>query len=217
MRLYHLLSAQYGLMALRHRRLRASRLTELNDPFELIGVDVSNADLRKAMHRYRNTLSETKGIHCFARRWSNPVLWSHYADKHRGICLGFDVSDRLATPVAYEPRRLHPGGLLSGSDTQRERFMLRVLATKFSHWRYEDEVRVFVGLQDRDEPSGSYFTDFSSEVALRQVIVGCECPLSRTDIQDALGDLAASVETFKARPAFRTFQVVRNRDEKLWR
>jgi hypothetical protein len=46
---------------------------------------------------------------CFSRDWHNPVQWSHYADKHRGICLGFDVPDSLLVPVQYtkEPPKLN--------------------------------------------------------------------------------------------------------------
>lgn len=217
MRLYHLISAEYGLMALRKRRLRASRLTALNDPFELIGVDVSDPDFRRAMYRFRDALSITKGIHCFSRRWSNPVLWSHYADRHRGICLGFDVDDELTSSVAYVPKRLNPAGVLKGTDKQRQAFMLRILSTKFSHWRYEDEVRIFVDLRDPDLDTGFYFTDFSPRLALREVIVGSECDLTRAELFEAVAKYSPSVRIFKTRPAFKMFKVVRNRDESLWR
>jgi hypothetical protein len=38
MRLYHFLNAEYGLLNIRHRRLKIARINELNDPFEFLGV-----------------------------------------------------------------------------------------------------------------------------------------------------------------------------------
>jgi hypothetical protein len=216
MRLYHLISAEYGLMALRKRRLRASRLTALNDPFELIGVDVSDPDVRRAMHAYKDKISITKGIHCFSRSWSNPVLWSHYADRHRGICLGFDVDDELTIRVTYERERLNPAELWKGNEEQQQDFMQRILSTKFSHWSYESEVRVFVELAAPDQDTGFHFTDFSPRLALREVIVGGECDLTRAVLLEAVAEHSPSVRFFKARPAFKKFKVVRNRDERSW-
>jgi len=40
------------------------------------------------------------GLLCFSRNWHNPVLWSHYADKHRGICPGFDADDVVSVMAA---------------------------------------------------------------------------------------------------------------------
>lgn len=216
MHLYHLFSAKYGLMALRNRRLRVSRIGELNDPFELIGIKVSDRELRRAMYSYKDALSKTKGLHCFSRQWSNPVLWSHYADKHRGICLGFDVADDCTMPVSYVEERLPAEILRTGTDEHRLEFMEKLLSTKFSHWKYEDEVRVFIELQDQDVQTGFFFTDFSPKLALREVIVGSECGVTRKEVRDALGELAKTTCTFKARPAFKSFRVVRNLDDTLW-
>jgi hypothetical protein len=36
-----------------------------------------------------------------SRSWENPVLWSHYAEGHKGVCLGFDVKEELLEEVKY--------------------------------------------------------------------------------------------------------------------
>ena len=41
-----------------------------------------------------------------SRSWHNPVQWSHYASKHTGICLGFDVPDEHLGEVTYSRTRL---------------------------------------------------------------------------------------------------------------
>jgi len=54
-------------------------------------------------------------------------------------------------------------------------------------------------------------------MTLTHVIIGAQSKISRAQVQRALGDLGDSVYCFKARAAFRTFKVVRNLNEKLWR
>lgn len=48
------------------------------------------------------------------------------------------------------------------------------------------------------------------------VVVGALSSATRETLRNALGDLASTVETFKARLAFKTFRVVRQRKAELW-
>jgi hypothetical protein len=65
--------------------------------------------------------------------------------------------------------------------------MLNILSTIFTHWQYEREHRLFVGLNDKD--GGHCFYNFNEDVALREIIVGAECDLSRAEVSNAVGDL----------------------------
>ena len=95
MRLYRFLDAHYGLLAVADRRIKISTIMELNDPFEFLGVNLSNRQFRWALRETKRQLSESQGLLCFSKTWRNPVLWGHYADSHRGLCLGFSVRARL--------------------------------------------------------------------------------------------------------------------------
>lgn len=199
---------KYGLMALEARRLKISRLMELNDPFEFLGVDLSDPEKRGALQITKRQLSEKNGLLCFCKSWHNPVLWGHYAENHKGLCLGFEIPDELPTPIGYVTSRpLWP-------KTVDETFVQRLLFTKFIHWSYEDEYRIYASLET--EENGLFFVNFSQSLSLRQVIVGAESCLSRRDLSMSLGSLANDVYAFKARAAFRTFRIVRNRVESLW-
>ena len=154
---------------------------------------------------------------CFSKDWSNPVLWSHYAEKHRGLCLGFDVADQNCIEVEYTARRFTAKAeqlLTTGPD---ENFMKRLLRTKFAHWEYEEEVRNFLRLEEVDPETGLYFSDFSKELILKEIIVGARSDVSRNDISDVLGKLESEVDAFKARLAFKSYAVVRNKNQKLWK
>ena len=208
MRVYYFLNKRYGLENLAKRRLKIAEIMSLNDPFELLGISLSDPALRRAVNETKAALSKNRGIICFSRNWRNPVQWAHYADKHKGICLGFDVLDSYLVKVDYVRNRLTPKKNID------EQFMLKLLSTKFSHWRYEQEYRVFVSLEDKVDDC--YFKEFSSDMLLKQVIVGTMSDISRSDIDNALGRLKSDVEVFKARPAFKTFRIVKQRKKRLW-
>ncbi len=216
-RVFHFLNAQYGIDDIKRRRLKISTISDLNDPFELLSIDLSNRNLRKAFLATKEQMSKNRGILCFSMKWSNPVLWSHYADKHRGLCLGFDIPDDHLVPVSYTAKRLvKEAKQLSGTSSINEETMLKFLSTKYAHWKYESEARRFLELEDKDPESALYFADFSEKLKLVQIIVGTRSSVSRSEVSEALGIHQNGVRVFKARLAFRSFRVVRNRNEALW-
>lgn len=217
MRVYHFVNRAFGLEDLRLRRLKVATFDDLNDPFEFLAPHLSPPLLRDAFRRTKAELATTFGLVCFSARWNNPVQWSHYAEKHRGICLGFDVPADTVAPVTYSRKRLADVSeqLLRHGTTSVET-MLLLLTTKYSHWRYEAEWRAFLRLESRDPDMGLYFTDFSEKLKLVEVVVGAESTISRAELREALGDQASRVRQVKARLAFGTYRVVLQRDQKLW-
>ena len=201
MRVYRFLNADHGLGSIQLRRLKISRLDELNDPFEMLGIAMSDPIHRRAFNGMKASLSKDHGLLCFSRRWSNPLLWSHYADRHRGLCLGFDMLGKGLRRVKYVDVRQSPAKLLKGDHLSRRRAMEDLLYSKFSHWRYEDEVRCFLKLEKKDIDTDLYFKDFSDAVALTQVIVGSASCITRNDVKQALAGYWRNVEVFKARSA----------------
>lgn len=217
MRVFHFIGAEYGLEDLRMRRLKVATLHELNDPFELFGVSLADESVRRAFAAMKDQLASNRGLLCFSRDWHNPVQWSHYAAKHTGMCLGFDIPNEHLGAIKYSRQRLvvetesfrNPRQL--DADVAR-----RFLFTKYSHWRYENEVRSFVTLEEKDPKKGLYFAQFSEKLRLATVIIGANSPVTRATLKEALGDLSSEVEVFKTRLAFKTFRVVHQRNSKLW-
>jgi hypothetical protein len=150
----------------------------------------------------------------------NPVQWSHYGDRHRDICLGFDVVCSSMTKVRYVDERIKPNlRAMKKMGPDAVAHMLDLLTLKFRHWEYEQEYRLFVRLNDKNEESDLYFYDFGAgkEVKLQEVIVGALSPVSPEQVAKVLGDLSPGVKAQKATLAFRTFDVVRQRNQDLWR
>lgn len=219
MRVYHFINAKYGLEDIRRQKIKISRLHDLNDPFELYALELSDSRLRQAFSQVKDELHKNRGILCFSDRWSSPVMWSHYAEKHRGLCLEFEIPDAHLTKVHYSFSRLKSElvHLFDSDPRVAEKAMLACLATKFSHWRYEREWRAFVELDIQDK-SGNYFADIAENLKLTGVIVGPRSTVSRNDLENAFSKARLDYRPtiFKSRLAFRSFRVVRNKNKNLW-
>ena len=146
----------------------------LNDPAELerhLGWLYSNATPRPPEHlrdiynqRMRtdpNALREAianlsrsvqrviaeRRIYCLSPHPENILMWSHYADNHRGICLAFNTDIQLfgsALEVQYvqdcpcvNPNMLTPDAVIAA------------ILTKSDVWRYENEFRI-LGIPDAE-------------------------------------------------------------------
>ncbi len=208
MRVYHFLSRTYGLDDIKRRRLKISRVQSLNDPFEFIGADLSDYGNRQAIRSLKSELGNKIGIICFCKSWNNPLMWGHYAERHQGLCLGFDVDDSVLKEVKYVDQRFE------WPEKIDEDFTGKLICTKFSHWSYEEECRIYCSLLEQE--NGLYFQLFSEQMKLKEVIVGCESTITRAEVESAIGNLGEEVHAFKARAAFRNFRIVENENEALW-
>ena len=91
--------------------------------------------------------------------------------------------------------------------------MLKFLTTKFEHWSYEEEYRLFLSLEEEED--GLFYANFSDNLKLKQVIVGANSTITPSELFKAISDIIRELQVFKARPAFRKFEIVRNRNEKF--
>lgn len=211
-RLYNLAPCKYALQNIERHRLKISRIEDLNDPFELLPANLSDLTDRKLFREFKTSFDRDHGVHCFSKSWHNPVLWSHYAAKHSGICLGFDVDARCTFPVTYVKNlKLFDFSAIDGRKKGRpdfaEKEVRRLITTKFSHWQYEDEMRVFVALDHSTVQNGLYFSDFGPQLKLREVIVGARCNIPVREICEIVKRSATDVTVRKARLAFNSFSI----------
>jgi Protein of unknown function (DUF2971) len=212
MRVYHFLSTRYALEDIAYRRIRISRYADLNDPFELLATNVRDRNTRRIVREWKTKFDRTTGLLCFSKSWRNTVLWSHYASKHRGICLGFELNSSLARPILYSESRLEVE--FKNKDPRQgldRQFVRRLVRTKYAHWRYEREIRILPRLEDAVLEGTSWFLPFSKELSLREVILGPLCVKSVDKTRAIVDRLYGSVSVHKARLAFLEFKVVKDR------
>lgn len=98
------------------------------------------------VHKYY--INQNIGVYCLSEDPLNILMWSHYANSHKGICLEFDIKRdgffyNNLLPVQY--RKRYPKFELS--DYQDEENMMfamhqQAICTKSILWKYEKEWRV---------------------------------------------------------------------------
>jgi hypothetical protein len=215
MRANKFLDAKYGLDSIEKRRLKQSRVSDLNDPFELRSFDVTDFVFRNTFLETSKNVDENRGLLCFSANWKNPVIWAHYSDKHKGLCLGFEIPELTSDPqsetgkVDYVPDLL-PCPTLADfetmTDAEHEAFSRKALFTKFAHWIYEEEIRVWghLGIEEH----GLYFVPFKEDMRLTEIIIGERSPLLRANVEKALGSLKTEVKIKRARAAYDKFEMV---------
>lgn len=128
------------------------------------------------------------GVLSFSLTAREPLMWTHYADEHKGICIGFDekyienwvdeenderhlIGDVAVTykeaPDFHEVLERYAKREVSGRVTNIDHLfgdlLMPTLRTKSKHWKYEQEVRLI------RHQSGPLKV---SPEAIREVIVG---------------------------------------------
>jgi hypothetical protein len=205
MRLYKFCPSKFGMENLKKRRLKISIFDKLNDPFELNPYRIESREDRLLWEKAMRDTANGKGLICFSDRWSNPVIWSHYAENHTGMCLGFDVCDTDCFKVAYKSKKTKLPPISTIVKDRNTAFIEEALLTKYSHWRYEHEWRMFLSIGTPPDSNGNYFEPFGEKIKLREVIVGHSCEIN---IDELRALCSGDISFIKARLAFITFSVV---------
>ena len=115
---------------------------------------------------------DDKGVLCLSQESDNILLWSHYADNHCGVCLKFDILqdlDFFSTPLKVIYDESYP---VYNHMTQPSEIVKKMIMTKFSFWKYENEIRIF------KQKKNLY--NFNKS-ALREIIFGCNTPQIEID------------------------------------
>jgi len=201
-RLYRFLRAEHAVNAIETGLMKVGRLAELNDPFEfrpaILGLpDNASPEVIDKHERIGiERLNGRAGILCFCKTISDPAVWTHYGDEHRGIALGFDypeleeaVKKRDVTKVEYPPSELRPPidyrvlSRLSAED--KDGLGQTLLSRKARSWHYEREYRIFVPLNSFKD--GMYWHPVPKNLLLL-VVLGILCPIPDDDFTRLLRD-----------------------------
>jgi MoaA/NifB/PqqE/SkfB family radical SAM enzyme len=73
MRLYHFTTAEHGLAAIRDQRLKIAEVGKLNDPFEFLGLELSDPFARKKTKEIKKAIDSEKGIVCLSKSWKRHI------------------------------------------------------------------------------------------------------------------------------------------------
>lgn len=148
------------------------------------------------------------GILSLAARVNCPLMWSHYGDQHKGLCIGYAPVEGWTTnlrKVAYGGDRLIPVSAIekmANGDADAKRLVDdAVLQRKARDWRYEREWRLVgpQGLQD-------------SPFELKDVTFGFRCSREvKWAVVAALANRSKPVRFYEIREKHGTFLLRRER------
>lgn len=154
------------------------------DPYlDLSTSEIANQEHREAIITILKSVLQRivydSRVICFSKSESNLpnniLMWAHYADKHSGYCLTFDVKKLKGSnslvglyEVDYHPNELRPLLQLTPEEFKNLEFVKKILLPKSVHWKYEKEVRlIYVNTKE-------YF-DFQAE-SLTGIVFGAKMP-----------------------------------------
>jgi len=214
------MKAKWALESLSEKKIKVTTLDEVNDPFEwLPGVlnpkAWDTAGLNRWLDGFSSDFKSSWGMICLCADKTNPVMWAHYADKHKGIALEFDYIldpelkelvkiDYSYDRVCLDPKVVNPIWRDGQKSTE---FMQKAMSTKYESWQYEKEYRVIVPLKSCMIQSGNYFIKLPDNF-LTRVILGVNCEYTDDDVVEAAGqDLSESIEIVQAKRSLNTFMI----------
>jgi hypothetical protein len=234
---YKFLSARNARKVIAERRLKISTFDDMNDPFELSGIRlradpaVPDEICRKFEEFFHPHILKSYGALCLSHAWQSPVLWSHYADNHRGIVLGItfeqtasfqliDTSyvdskkerDISALLTEVWQARLENRPLSVAAMSAAEPIIRAVLSTKFSDWSYEQEVRVLTDLKDQDTDQ-RYYLSFERGIRITEVVLGARCQITIPEILRDLSEYDGPIKVTRAKPSWYNFEIHEDYDQ----
>ena len=170
---YHFLSSRHAIHDLEREMIRISTLDTLNDPFELMPyLRYKHLEKRKRYHNIRKEISKKYGLLCFSQSWNEPLLWGHYADKHKGIAIGFEILKDEILKVDYNPDPIRKQFELTNDSKINEKLFLGLAKVKYQEWHYENEYRILVKLKDCTKINGHYFIQFEDRLKVKEIVLG---------------------------------------------
>jgi hypothetical protein len=126
--------------------------------FDWNKLKIEIEDKKKELYKIlKDTLSDTLRITCFSEEYDNILMWSHYANKHDGICIAYDFKksielQTLALPIRYDNNR----PIISEKELKYckqepiinraslTKLLIDSLLIKSDSWKYENEWRVIL-------------------------------------------------------------------------
>ncbi|OCR41995.1 DUF2971 domain-containing protein [Bacteroides fragilis] len=124
-------------------------------------------EMRKMSNAIYSEFDNSMAISCFSEADDIDLMWSHYANGHRGVCLKFDIMKDLdffsiLAKVQYKDE------LTFYCFSEVEDNLFQQYTTKAKSWNYEREIRI---LKTNTQPGLMKFRKES----LIEVSFGCRC------------------------------------------
>lgn len=127
-----------------NEQLWLSHTNSFNDP-----VDPSIKQFKKYKEDYNYLLDSIK-VGCLTTKKDNTLMWSHYADKHRGICIEYDIGkiyekdNLIINKVNYNMPIITHKSIVDNETLEIDNInrLIELFSLKSNEWKYEKEYRI---------------------------------------------------------------------------
>lgn len=190
--LYKYISVKYAKDIIANGRLKMSNGESFNDPFELLVCRKGNVSEKRI---------EGLQILCLTNSREMKLMWSHYADSHKGLCLAVKVPKECVYPVVYSGKRPFVGCDIDAMMKRTQRSVKKNLAKSYEglpssykialikdrKWSYEKEYRIVLTEKDiRDLADGN---NYFYPVKIERVYLGCRFEKNDAEVAQSIVDI----------------------------
>lgn len=135
------------------KKIKKEDFDSYSDKLKNIGNNSSSENNELCVNYLFENPSKTKetilkffeeiGVSCFSKKYDNILMWSHYTENHKGICLKFDILKSLDffTPLLDVEYKKKIDLEIVNYFRNPDEFMINTTRTKFKCWKYEKEFR----------------------------------------------------------------------------
>jgi hypothetical protein len=131
-------------------KLKEFRKLLLEDEMNDFSREEGEVAARKYQSQIRSITDFTLGFLCLSKTPSNILMWSHYADCHRGMVIEFDSNHEY---FKFRTREVVYSNVRPSMALHDENPSTEILRTKSLDWEYEQEVRRSESLSPKSEPT----------------------------------------------------------------
>ena len=167
--------------------LESMRTTLLTDP--VLAAELIDQNSREL----GSFIDKIYRVYCLGPDVGNLLMWSHYADNHRGVCLEFNLHNDVMCG-ALRCQYLQDFPIMRLYETSEEA-NLQILLAKSEVWSYEREYRLVALERGAMNVEGTLVTDNNflqlPVGALQAVIAGCQAEYNK--IHKLVSDIAPQV------------------------
>lgn len=162
---------EYELMEKGIKQNIQSELRVIRDEYlsELVSQTLALLDVDKTINELLALTLQRFGICCFTESVDNLLMWAHYTDSHKGVCLEFDEDILVKIEKSWLVKIKYSDDFPIVSQTKD---IEKALLTKSKCWEYENEFRLLSNKQG--------LVRFPIE-ALRSVIFGAKASESEVN------------------------------------
>lgn len=214
----------YNIRNIETQRIHLSPNGILNDAYEGFANPCSEED-RFLHNRY---LEDMAYMSCFTEDNDNLLMWSHYGDNHRGICVEYDIKKMITSeeikhifPIVYKEyicfnreyrniaselkeleRDINDGNV--HDDQGYLRNILPLFVVKGTEWSYEKEWRlIYTKYQMYEKDNDNLYKGIIDFPYISAIYLGCKTEKSIEDhlkeIVNRLNSNGSCIKLFKSK------------------